>query len=391
MIFDFDQPIDRRNSHSHKWDNMEHLFGVPNNTGIPMWTADMDFLPPPSVNAALSKSVAHGVHGYFGDEREHKTAIINWMQSRHGWTPEPDWITTSHGLVAGIAICLQAFTKPGDAVILFTPVYHAFARIIKANHCHVFESLMSVVDGRYQMDLDALAGQLTGKERIIILCSPHNPGGTVWTKTELKAVADFAAEHDLLILCDEIHADLVYSGNNHTMMPLAAPAHMDRIIMLTATTKTFNIAGAIIGNVTIANPELRAKFAAASVASGYNPNRLSVIMATAAYTEGAAWLDALIPYLDENRKLLDLGLTAIPGFRSMPMQATYLAWIDLNGTGMRDAEIIERFHQRAKVAVLTGPGFGTGGAGHIRLNFATQRHVLKEAITRIQSAFADLQ
>ncbi len=391
MTFDFDQPIDRRNTHSHKWDNMEHLFGVSNADGIPMWVADMDFRPPPAVNAALAAAVKLGVHGYFGDEREHKAAIASWMQSRHGWTVEPRWITSVHGVASGIALCLKAFTNPGDGIILFTPVYHAFARVIKANGREVVESPMPVVDGRFTMDLATLAAQLNGRERSIILCSPHNPGGTVWTIAELAALADFAAAHDLLILSDEIHCDLVYPGNKHTMLPLAAPGHLDRIVMLTATTKTFNIAGALIGNVTIANPALRAKFAAAVLAAGMDHNRLSVLMATAAYQHGADWLDALITYLDGNRKLLDVGLKAIPGFRPMPMQATYLAWVDLTRTGLSDAEITARFHQQAQVAMLSGNGFGSGGAGHIRLNFATQRHVLKEAITRIQSAFADLQ
>ena len=391
MRFDFDQPIDRRNTHSSKWDMMEKNFGVSNADGIPMWVADMDFRPPKAVNDALTNAVAHGVQGYFGDERDHKSAIINWMHSRHGWQPQSDWITTVHGVVAGVALCLQAFTKPGDGVILFTPVYHAFARIIKANQRQVVECPMPIVAGQYEMDLAALAQQLTGTERVIILCSPHNPGGRIWTADELHSLAQFAAARDLLILSDEIHGDLILPGNNHTMMPLAAPEHMDRIIMLTAATKTFNIAGSLIGNVIIADPERRAKFTAACVAAGVGANRLSVLMATAAYQEGAAWLDALMVYLEGNRQLLDEGLKAIPGIRLMPLQATYLAWIDLNGTGMSDAKIIERLHNRAKVVVMTGPQFGLGGSGFIRLNFGTQRHLLKQAITRIQSAFADLQ
>lgn len=391
MTFDFDEPIDRRNSHSQKWDSMESKFGIPAGTGIPMWVADMDFRPPPAVNAALAAAVELGVHGYFGDEREHKAAIAGWMQSRHGWTIEPGWITTVHGVASGIALCLKAFTNPGDGIILFTPVYHAFARIIKANGRNVVESPMPVVDGRFTMDLAALAAQLNGRERAIILCSPHNPGGTVWTATALAALAEFAAAHDLLILSDEIHCDLVYPGNKHTMLPLAAAGYMDRIVMLTATTKAFNIAGALIGTVTIADPELRAKFAATVLAAGMDHNRLSVLMATAAYQHGADWLDALIAYLDGNRQLLDAGLNAIPGFRPMPMQATYLAWIDLTRTGLSDAEITARFHQQAQVAMLSGPVFGTGGSGHVRLNFATRRHLVKEAIDRIQTAFADLQ
>ncbi len=389
MSFDFDTPIDRRNTNCAKWDMMEHLFGVPSESGLPMWLADMDFLPPPAVNEALRAAVKHGVHGYFGDDSAHKSAIVDWMQFRHGWTVDPDWITTVPGLVAGVALCLQAFTQPGDGVVLLTPVYHAFARVIKANGCKVVECPMPISDGRYRIDLEAAAQHLTGRERVLILCSPHNPGGCVWTRAELRATADFAARHGLIILSDEIHADLVYPGHKHTILALAAPEHVGRIVTLTAATKTFNLAGILTGNVIIQDTTLRQKFLARMVANGVGSNRLAVLMATAAYREGADWLDALILYLDGNRKLLDTGLHTIPGFRSMPLEATYLAWVDLTGTGMTDKETTERMQRTAGIVASPGPSFGPGGAGHIRLNFAMRRQMLQNAVERMQTAFSD--
>ena len=176
-MFDFDEIIDRRGTHCAKWDMMEKLYGVPPDDGLAMWVADMDFRPPAAVSAALQAEVDHGVFGYFGDDRDYKAAIAGWMQRRHGWEVEPAAIATTHGVVAGLALCLQAFTRPGDGVILFTPVYHAFHRIIRANDREVVQSPLVLEGDRYVMDLEGLAGSLNGRERMLVLCSPHNPGG----------------------------------------------------------------------------------------------------------------------------------------------------------------------------------------------------------------------
>ena len=188
-----------------------------------------------------------------------------------------------------------------------------------------------------------------------MLCSPHNPGGRVWTRAELRALADFCAAHELLLVADEIHHDLVFPGETHVPMPLAAPEALDRLVMLTATTKTFNIAGALTGNVIIPDEGLRRRFAAAHLASGTSPNRLGALMATAAYDGGDAWLDALTPYLAANARLFDEGIGAIPGLRSMPMQATYLAWVDFSRTGMPAAEFTARVEREARIAASHGP------------------------------------
>jgi cysteine-S-conjugate beta-lyase len=388
----FDEAIDRRGTHCVKWDMMEPMYGVPAADGIAMWVADMEFRPPACVQQAVEAMAAHGLYGYFGDDRAYLDAIRWWMATRHGWQVDPKAIFTTHGLVNGTGLCIDTFTAPGDAVVVTTPVYHAFARVIRAAGREVRECPLALVDGRHEMDFAHWDSLMTGTERMMILCSPHNPGGRVWTAQELRGVADFCIRHDLILVSDEIHHDLVYPGHRHIAMPLAAPDIAGRLVMMTATTKTFNIAGSHIGNVIIADPVLRARFAARMNALGISPGSFGMHMATAAYSpEGAAWVDGLMRYLDGNRRLFDDGLRAIPGVRSMPLEATYLAWVDFAGTGMDAAEFIRRVEKDARIAVNHGGSFGLGGETALRFNIAMPRAQVAEAVARLQGAFADLQ
>ncbi|RBO52348.1 aminotransferase [Rhodovulum sp. BSW8] len=389
----FDEIIDRRGTHSSKWDMMEPIYGVPAADGLAMWVADMDFRPPACVAEALRGMLDHGIFGYFGDDRAYKEAIGWWMQTRHGWKVDPAAIFTTHGLVNGTAVCVDAFTAPGDGVVLFTPVYHAFARVIRAAGRTVVECPLVNRGGRYEMDFAAYDAQMTGAETMVILCSPHNPGGRVWTRDELQGVADFAKRHDLVLVSDEIHHDLVYPGApRHTVMDLVDDSVRDRLVMLTATTKSFNIAGTHTGNVIVPDPALRARFAARMAALGLSANSFGMVMATAAYSpEGAGWIDALMTYLDGNRALFDEGINAIPGLSSMPLEATYLSWVDASGTGMSSEEFTRRVEADAKIAVNHGATFGTGGEAFLRFNIATPRARVAEAVERLQKAFADLQ
>jgi cysteine-S-conjugate beta-lyase len=390
-MFDFDTPVDRRGTNSVKWDMMEPLYGVPPGDGLAMWVADMDFPAPPAVNAALKRAAEHGVHGYFGDDSAYKASITGWMSGRHGWKVDPEWILTTHGLVQATALAVQTCTLPGEGVILFTPVYHAFHRVIRANERRIVESPLVEEDGRYRMDLEALAGQLTGRERMVVLCSPHNPGGRVWSREELRRLAAFCEAHDLVLVSDEVHHDLVFPGHEHVVMSLAAPEITHRLVMLTATTKTFNIAGGLTGNVIVPDPRLRARLKATLLASGTSPNRIGVLMATAAYAEGAEWLDALVPYIAENARVFDAGVASIPGLRPMRLEATYLAWSDFSGTGMEAGEIAERVERGARIAASRGPTFGRGGERWMRFNLATPRARVEEAVARLRAAFGGLR
>ena len=387
----FDEIIDRQGTHSSKWDKMEPIYGVPASTGIAMWVADMDFRPPVVVQDALQDMLDHGIYGYFGDESKYLNAIQWWMDNRHGWKIDPEWVFTTHGLVNGTAMCVDAFTKPGDGVVLFTPVYHAFARVITAAGRKVVECEMVDNDGRYKLDFEAFDAQMTGDETMLIFCSPHNPGGRVWTKAELELVAAFAKRHDLVLVSDEIHHDLVMPGCHHTPMALVDGIE-DRLVMMTATTKTFNIAGCHSGNVIIADQKLRNIFAQRMAAMGLSPNSFGLVMATAAYSpQGAAWVDELVTYLDGNRKVFDATINAIPGLKSMPLESTYLAWVDFKDTGMKQSEVTSRIERTAKIAANYGSTFGKGGDTFMRFNIATPRARVEEACERLRDAFKDLQ
>lgn len=391
MKYNFDEVIERVGTSCAKWDGMNALFGVSPEDGIAMWVADMDFKPPAPVIDAVSRMVDHGVFGYYGDDSNVKKAIAGWMERHHAWHVDPDWIFSTHGLVNGTALNVQAFTDAGDAVILFTPVYHAFAKILKANNRRIVESELRNNDGRYEMDFDALEGMLQGDEKMVILCSPHNPGGRVWTQNELRNLADFCVKHDLIIVSDEIHHDLVFGDNKHIPMSIAAPDIIDRLVIMTATTKTFNIAGSHTGNVIIENPNLRAKFAAKMRAAGMSVNSFGQVMAEAAYNDGDEWVAQLVTYLGENKRIFDERINAIPGLKSMQLEATYLAWVDFSGTGMSQQEFIDRSQNNAKIAANHGSSFGKGGESFLRYNLATRRELVIEAADRLAKSFSDLQ
>jgi cysteine-S-conjugate beta-lyase len=388
---DFDEIIDRRGTHSQKWDRMEALYGISPEDGLAMWVADMEFRPPRAVQEALRSMLDHGLYGYYGDDSAYLEAIRWWMETRHGWQVDPGHVLTTHGLVNGTALCVDTWTRPGDAVVLFTPVYHAFGRVIRAAGREVRELEMAVEDGLYVLDFDAFDREMIGTERLLVLCSPHNPGGRVWSRAELEGVAEFARRHDLILVSDEIHHDLVLPGHTHVPMT-KIEGIADRLVMMTATTKTFNIAGCHTGNVIIADDALRKAFKGRLAALGLSPNSFGLEMARAAYSpEGAAWVDDLVVYLEENRRLFDGAVAAIPGLRGMALEGTYLSWVDFSGTGMPREDFTARVEREAKLAVSHGPAFGKGGESFLRFNIAMPRAQIEEAGARLARAFADLQ
>lgn len=389
----FDEIISRRGTYCNKWDDLEQVFGIRDPGALAMWVADMDFRAPQVVTDALARVVDAGIYGYPGENRPYLDAIRWWMSNRHGWDISPEDILTLHGLVNATAVMVDALTKPGDGVILMTPVYHAFARVVRAAGREVVELPLEQRDGQFALDWESWVPRLTGRERMLILCSPHNPGGRVWSPEELREIADFCVRHDLVLVSDEIHHDLVLPGApRHTVTALAAPEIRDRLVTLTAATKTFNIAGAHLGNAIITNPKLRDRVKARMAALGLSPGLFGLPMVTAAYSpEGAAWVDALVDYLGRNIRLFEQGVRAIPGAQAMPLQATYLAWVDFNGTGLSADELRERVLGRALIAASPGEGFGTGGEGWMRFNLAMPRSQVVEAVVRLQRAFADLQ
>lgn len=389
---DFNTPLDRRNSNSTKWDRMERLYGVSPDGGLAMWTADSDYPTAPCVRVALQQAVHHGVFGYGWENPDYLAAVQWWMAHRHQWNIATDWILTTQGLGHGIAMALDVWTQKGDAVAIFPPVYHEFAHKINKSGRQVTECPLVCEGDRYVLDLDDAKSRLTGRETMLIWCSPQNPSGRIWTRAELRAVARFARENGMLLVSDEIHHDLVYAGEAFVPMHLAAPEDADNTVYLTAASKTFNIAGQRTGNMIIPDETLRAQMRGRLNQLDYCPSELGVRMVTAAYSaEGARWADEQMVHLQQMRDLIHAGLETIPGVQVMPLQATYLAWVDFSGTGMSHAEIRSRFRDQARIAASDGPSFGTGGDTFMRINFATQRHIVEDAIDRLQSAFADLQ
>jgi cystathionine beta-lyase len=390
MPFDFDRVIDRRNTHSAKWDRMNLACGLDAPDAIAMWVADMDFAAPPAVTAALRAEVERGTHGYYASNAGWRAAQCDWLHRRHGWRPDPEWLSTTPGIVSALGLILQAFSEPGDDIVVFSPAYHAFRIIIEANGRRIHNVPMIVEQGRQRMDVGRLRRDFPQRGRIVFLCSPHNPGGRVWAADEIREVADLCRERDLLLVSDEIHCDLVYPGAKHLPTATVAPDIMDRLITCVAATKTFNLAGGHVGATICSNPELRKKLDARINAAGLASYNLFGMIATeAALRHGGEWLDALLPYLAANRDHFAAGIArAIPGARAMPLEATYLAWVDFSGAGLPREETMRRIRDVARIGVSPGPQFGPGGENYVRFNFATPRYWIDRALERLADAFA---
>jgi cystathionine beta-lyase len=391
MSFDFDTAPSGKGHFTQKWDDMAPLLGVTAEDAIPMWVADMDFPAAPCIRAALQADLDRGFMGYFAQTGRVTDAVTTWMSGKHGWSFDASAVRYTHGVVAGFATVVDAFSDPGDSVVLFSPVYHSFYGKLRALGRGVVESPLVLKDGRFEMDLEELATRLTGRERIVVLCSPHNPGGRIWSGDEIQALATFCEAHDLILLSDEIHMDLTFPGVAHLPTAVAAPLARPRLVTITAASKGFNIAGGETGFVVIEDETLMARFDVAQKNRGGTPNRFGMLMLRAAFAEGGPWSDAVRAYLAGNFALWRDRIGALPGIGVMDMTATYLSWVDFRDTGCSTSEIDQRLAVDARIAKSPGAAFGTGGEGWNRFNLAMPRARLEAAIGRIETAFADLQ
>lgn len=393
MNVDFDRLIERRNTRSSKWDNMSKLTGVNASDGIPMWVAEMDFAAPECVRLALLEEINRGTYGYYAGYDGWREAMRDWLRDRHGWQTEADWITPTAGVCSGLCLAMQAFTDVGDAVVVFSPVYHAFYTYINANERQAFSHQMDIVDGRYRMDLERLEKELPANARMVFFCSPHNPGGTVWSADEIRKLASFCEKHDLVLVADEIHHDLVFTGFHHHITYTVVPEISHRLITLCGATKAFNLAGAHVGGAVISNPNMRKAFQAAAKRSSLTSQGVLGMIATeAAQRHGGEWLDQLVVYLQGNRDLFEDGIAkAAPGAWAMPLESTYLSWVDFAETGLSRKDYMHRIEKIARVAPSPGTAFGPGGETFLRFNIATPRARIQEAIDRISDAFSDLR
>lgn len=393
MLTKFDTPTQRRGSMCRKWDDLARIYKITAPDALAMWVADMDFHSPAFVRRALEQTVAHGIYGYPGDNIPYLESIRWWMANRHGWQIATEDILTVHGLINGTAIAVETLTKPGDRIVVMSPVYHAFARVIRAAGRVLVELPLAIENGRYELNWPEWDTMLTGAERMLIICSPHNPGGRIWTRDELRRIADFAKERNLIVVSDEIHHDLVLpQQTSHTVLAVAAPDIADRLVTMTATTKTFNLAGGHIGNIIISDPVLRHAYEARLAALGISSGLFGPQMVTAAYSpEGASWVDELLPYIAGNVRLFNDGMNKIAGVQAMELQSTYLAWVDFSRLGLVPSELHDRFEKQARIATNHGESFGSGGAGWMRVNLATSRERVSEAVDRLQATFNDIQ
>lgn len=390
---DFDRVIERRGTHAAKWDMTAKLSGITAADAIPMWVADMDFAAPPGVTQALAAAVDRAVHGYYADTGTWAATLTDWLAMRHGVSIKPEWVSPTPGVVSGLGLILQAVSEPGDDVVVFPPAYHAFRKIIVANQRRILDAQLVQRQGRYAMDLEALGAMLTPRTKVVFFCSPHNPGGTVWSVEEIRALAAFCAEHNLILVSDEIHCDLILDGMKHTPTMNAAPEIADRLITCVAATKTFNLAGAHVGACVTPNAALKRKLDARIAASGLGSyNSFGMLATEAAWRTGEAWLNELLPYLRGNRDLFDTRIeAAAPGARSMRLDATYLAWVDFSATGLSAEDVAKRVSGSARIFASPGSQFGPGGDTWLRFNFATPRSILNEALDRLDDAFGDLR
>ena len=391
MTFDFETELPLSRTHCSKYDNLPGSFGLTSEDAIPMWVADMDFPAAPCILDTLQREIDRGYMGYFGMPGPIAESVVTWMDEKHGMPVDPKHVRFSRGVIDGIAMTLHALTDPGDGVIIFPPVYHVFFNKTRAMGRQVVEAELVEQDGTLHMDLDALESRLTGREKLVIFCSPHNPGGRLWSADEIKALTDFCAKHDLWLISDEIHMDLVFPGYKHTPTLVAAPDAADRTVVLSAASKGFNIAGAETAFAIIPDDAVRAKFDKAQAYLGGTPNRFGMVMMKSAFDHGAEWSLAVRQVLADNFALWRDRIGALPGVRVMEMQATYLSWADFTDTGLSEAEISDRIITQAQVAPSPGTQFGNTGALHRRFNLALPETKLLRAIERVETAFADLQ
>jgi len=376
----FQQLIDRRSTESVKWNRYEEDV-------LPMWVADMDFLCPPQVIAALQKRVQHGIFGYPTEPPRLREIIVDRLERRYDWKIHPDWITWIPNVFSGFHLAAHAVSKPRDGVLLTTPLYHPM--LLVPGNVDLEGQLVQLdrtEDDGYSVPFDRFEATITGRTELFILCNPHNPIGKVYTRETLERIADVCLKHDLIICSDEIHADFIYEGHKHIPIASLSQEIADRTITLMSPVKSFNVAGIPFAFAVIPNKVLREQYEGSGKGLVVHPSAMGFVAAQAAFEHCDDWSADLMKVLTEHRDFaMDFVQEHLPGVCMTPMQGTYLAWLDF-----RDANVGDRPYEfllkQAKVATVDGAIFGPGGEGFVRLNLACPMETLRNGLTRIRQA-----
>lgn len=389
--YDFDKVIDRSNNYSSKWDELEKVFG--REDLLPMWVADMDFMSPKPVIDAIVARAKQGIYGYTSRPESYFESVAKWMRKRHNWEVKTDWMIFTPGVVPALSFIVNAFTNPGDKVIVQPPVYYPFFSVIEDNGRRVVNNPLLFKDGRYTMDFEDLEKKVKDPlVKLLFLCSPHNPVGRVWSKEELEKLGRICIDNNVLIISDEIHQDILYPGIRHTPFASISEEFALNSITCTSPSKTFNLAGLQTSTIIIPNKIYREVYRSFMERIHLLRNNVFGLVALeAAYTHGEEWLDQFLEYLEGNLRTLTEGMEKdIPQIKIIKPEGTYLAWMDCGDLSLDSKQLNDFMINKARLALDDGEWFGLGGKGFQRINLACPRVYINEALSRLKKAVSQL-
>lgn len=386
MNSDFDNIIDRYNTNSAKWDEADEIYGK---DLIHLGVADMDFKSPEPILKAMNKVVEHGVFGYTVLNKNYYDATVNWMKRKFDWIIEKEWIVFCPRISVAVSLVIQTLTNEGDGIIVQQPLYSPLRDAVTKNNRKLIVNSLKLEDGKYIMDFDDLEQKIDSSVKLMILCNPHNPIGRVWKKEELKKIEEICIKHNLIVISDEIHADILYKGQKHIPLASISKEMQQRTIVCNSITKTFNVPGVIVSNIIIPNEDIRKIVEDKIDQLGiHNPNIFAVPVLETAYTQCDSWLSEAIDYIELNYNYVKTYIHEnMPKLKIIEPEGTYLIWIDCRELNLDESELKNLFIEKAKVGVYMGSVFGEEGKGFIRINIATPKENLILALEKIKEYY----
>ena len=387
--YDFDKIVDTRGTGALKLDVLKERYGRADLT--PLWVADMDFETPSFITDALKQRLEHSLFGYTVEPDDYRPAIIDWIRDHHGWEVRPEWLSYIPGIVKGIGMVVNVFVKPDEKVIIQPPVYHPFRLTPQGNGREVvYNPLIENPDGTYSMDFDNLEKVADPSCRLLILSNPHNPGGIVWDRETLEKLARFCSSRGIIVISDEIHCDMALYGHKHIPFASVSQEAASYSITFSAPTKTFNIAGIVSSWCVVPDEKLRTRFFGWLKANELDePNMFAPIATVAALRNGEEWRREMLRYIEGNIDfVINWCAERIPQIKPLRPQASYLVWLDCRGLGLAHDDLIDLFVNKARLALNDGAMFGPGGDGFMRLNVASPRKLLEQALLQLEDAVA---